>query len=129
MKSKDDLLLVRSGQPGTAAVVPSDLDGVNAIDILIATPDKSKVDPPYLCFYFNSEGGKRLVLGEQRGQIQKHLNVGSLKVAPIPLPPISLQREFSIRVQKIQGMKERLMVGNDGFAELFNSLTQSIHIP
>ena len=30
-----DVVLVRSGQPGTAAVVPGELDGVNAIDLLI----------------------------------------------------------------------------------------------
>ena len=121
---KDDLLLVRSGQPGTAAIVPSDLDGVNAIDILITTPDKSKVDPTYLCFYFNSERGKQMVLGEQRGQIQKHLNVGSLNVAPILLPPIQLQREFSKRVEKLQKISGVQKLGNDGFANLFNALTQ-----
>jgi len=40
-----DLLLVRSGQPGTAAVVPPELDGVNAIDLLIATPILEAGDP------------------------------------------------------------------------------------
>ena len=102
---KDDVLLVRSGQPGTAAVVPAELDGVNAIDILILTPDQHVAHPVYLSYYFNSAGGKRMVLGAQRGQIQKHLNVGSLRSAPIPLPPLDLQRRFAAIVESVERQK------------------------
>lgn len=121
---QDDLLLVRSGQPGTAAVVPKELDGVNAIDILIATPNRAKVDPLYLCFYFNSGRGKQMVLGEQRGQIQKHLNVGSLNAAPILLPPLQLQKDFSRCVRKMEDIKKQQTIGSDDLTKLFNSLTQ-----
>jgi len=41
-------VLVRTGQPGTAAVIPEELDGVNAIDLLITTPCKDVVDSVYL---------------------------------------------------------------------------------
>ena len=102
---KDDVLLVRSGQPGTAAVVPAELDGVNAIDILILTPDQHVAHPVYLSNYFNSAGGKRMVLGAQRGQIQKHLNVGSLRSAPIPLPPLDLQCRFAAIAESIERQK------------------------
>ena len=102
---KDDVLLVRSGQPGTAAVVPAELDGVNAIDILILTPDQHVAHPVYLSNYFNSAGGKRMVLGAQRGQIQKHLNVGSLRSAPIPLPPLDLQCRFAAIVESVEHQK------------------------
>ena len=102
---KDDVLLVRSGQPGTAAVVPAELDGVNAIDILILTPDQHVAHPVYLSNYFNSAGGKRMVLGAQRGQIQKHLNVGSLRSAPIPLPPLNLQHRFATIVKSVERQK------------------------
>lgn len=100
-----DLVLVRSGQPGTAAVVPHELDGVNAIDLLIATPLPKLVDVTFLCDFFNSVGGRNLVLSKQRGQVQKHLNVGSLNEAVIPLPPIPLQREFARRVTAVEALK------------------------
>uniref|UniRef100_A0A831UCC0 Restriction endonuclease subunit S n=1 Tax=Geobacter metallireducens TaxID=28232 RepID=A0A831UCC0_GEOME len=100
-----DLVLVRSGQPGTAAVVPPELDGVNAIDLLIATPFPAKCDPTYLCAFFNSQGGRTIVLSSQRGQVQKHLNVGSLSEAAIPLPPIDLQREFARRLAAVEKLK------------------------
>ena len=119
---KDDVLLVRSGQPGTAAIVPSDLDGANAIDILILTPDQNTVHPVYLCYYFNSEGGKRMALGAQRGQIQKHLNVGALKVALIPLPPLDLQRRFAAIVGSIEQQKASQRAHLDELDTLFASL-------
>ncbi len=100
-----DIVLVRSGQPGTAAVVPPQLDGVNAIDLLIATPSSASGDSNFLCAFFNSAGGRDLVLSKQRGQVQKHLNVGSLSEATIPLPPIELQREFARRVTAVERLK------------------------
>jgi type I restriction enzyme S subunit len=54
-----DVVLVRTGQPGTAAVIPEELDGVNAIDLLITTPCKDIVDSVYLCSFFNSAWGKK----------------------------------------------------------------------
>ena len=119
---KDDVLLVRSGQPGTAAVVPAELDGVNAIDILILTPDKHVAHPVYLSNYFNSAGGKRMVLGAQRGQIQKHLNVGSLRSASIPLPPLGLQRRFAAIVDSIDRQKARQRAHLAELDTLFASL-------
>jgi type I restriction enzyme S subunit len=102
---KGDVLLVRTGQPGTAAVVPAELDGVNAIDILIATPDVSKVMSEYMCFFFNSDAGKQMVLGAQRGQVQKHLNVGSMNSALIPVPSLDLQKAFANRIRSVGALK------------------------
>lgn len=110
-----DLVLVRSGQPGTAAVVPHELDGVNAIDLLIATPLRKLANPIFLCEFFNSGGGRDLVLSRQRGQVQKHLNVGSLNQAVLPLPPIELQREYACRIDAIEALSRRQ---NEALAEL-----------
>jgi type I restriction enzyme S subunit len=117
-----DVVLVRSGQPGTAAVVPPELDGVNAIDLLIATPSFESSDSSFLCAFFNSGGGRDLVMSRQRGQVQKHLNVGSLNQAIIPLPPIELQREFSRRVIAV----ERLMTAHRSSLAVLDALFATI---
>lgn len=117
-----DLVIVRSGQPGTAAVVPSELDGVNAIDLLIATPNREVSDAVFLCHFFNSAGGDHLVLASQRGQIQKHLNVGALNRAVIPLPPIELQREFARRVTAVEKLKTAQQTSLSETDALFDSL-------
>jgi len=117
-----DLVLVRSGQPGTAAVVPPELDGVNAIDLLIATPHPKRTDATFLCEFFNSPGGRDLVLSRQRGQVQKHLNVGSLNQAMIPLPPTELQREFARRVAAVEKLKTAQRASLAELDALFASL-------
>lgn len=119
-----DLVLVRSGQPGTAAVVPEALDGVNAIDILIASPITEKCNATYLCEFFNSKGGRSLVLSAQRGQIQKHLNVGSLNSALIPVPPIELQNEFANRIEQI---KELIVEHSNALEKLEELITSLQH--
>jgi type I restriction enzyme S subunit len=110
-----DLVLVRSGQPGTAAVSPPELDGVNAIDLLIATPSKGKCDSSFVCAFFNSRGGHAIVLASQRGQIQRHLNVGSLSEALIPLPPFEMQREYS---RRLHAATCHIALQSDALAEL-----------
>ncbi|MHA1809403.1 MAG: restriction endonuclease subunit S [Candidatus Heimdallarchaeaceae archaeon] len=119
-----DIVLVRSGQPGTCAVIPDDLDGINSIDILIGTPKHDVVRSVFLCAFFNSEGGKKLVLENQKGQIQKHLNVGSLKTAKIPLPPLSMQKDFESLVEKAQVARSTHLSGDKQNDQLFLSLTQ-----
>lgn len=117
-----DLVLVRSGQPGTTAVVPAELDGINAIDILIASPRPNEASPAYLCNFFNSSAGRALILSSQRGQVQKHLNVGSLNSAAIMLPPLSLQRQFEKRISEVKALSIQLTDGLVQLDSMFESL-------
>jgi len=117
-----DLVIVRSGQPGKAAVVTKDLDGVNAIDVLIARPDSGYLNSDYLAYFFNSGAAKSIVLAEGRGQIQQHLNVGSLNAAEIPIPPLELQREFADILEKV---KDKYLCSDEAtYGDVFNSISQ-----
>ncbi|MEI2456737.1 restriction endonuclease subunit S [Lysobacter firmicutimachus] len=108
-----DVVAVRSGQPGKAAVVPASLDGANAIDVLIARTNNKLMLPEFLAHFMNSSGGKRLVLSEQRGQVQKHLNVKQLSEAEIPLPPIAVQRKFLQLAHSIEALREKMRASLD----------------
>lgn len=90
-----DVLIVRTGYPGTACVVTPEFEGSNAIDIVIARPDIHQVIPEYLCAYTNSHIGKSQVLDLQGGMAQKHLNVGAYQVLKIKLPPLSEQKKIA----------------------------------
>ena len=90
-----DVLIVRTGYPGTACVVTPEFEGANAIDIVIARPDKNQVVSEYLCDYTNSHIGKSQVLNLQGGMAQKHLNVGAYQVLKIKLPPLSEQKKIA----------------------------------
>lgn len=116
----NDVVVVRTGSPGTAAVVPQALHGANAIDILIATPDVRKIDPTYLCSYLNSPEARKFVLGEKRGQIQEHLNVASLKSARLPVPPLGYQQCFADRIRAVDALK---VVGEAALTEVDSLVT------
>jgi type I restriction enzyme S subunit len=90
-----DVLVVRTGYPGTACVVTPEFEGSNAIDIVIARPKKEKVIPEYLCAYTNSSVGKSQVLNLQSGMAQKHLNVGAYQVLKVKLPPLIEQKKIT----------------------------------
>ena len=117
-----DLVIVRTGKPGLAAVIPEELNGVNSIDVLIATPKQDKVRSYFLRDLINSPGGKAIVLSESRGQIQQHFNVGSLSDADLIVPPLSLQIAYEevIGDIEIQSVKSRQAM--DKATSLFNSL-------
>ncbi|WP_252060354.1 restriction endonuclease subunit S [Acinetobacter sp. AHP123] len=117
-----DVVTVRSGQPGKSAVIEQDMEGCNAIDVLITRTDNSKLLPEFLSFFLNSDAGKQLVMKEQRGQVQKHLNVSQLADAIIPLPPIDLQKNFFVNLGEIYGIIDKAFNAKNLTDNLFSSL-------
>ena len=89
-----DVLVVRSGAPGTSCVVDEKHDGCNVIDLIIAHPQKSKVLPEYLCAFTNFPHGKLQIEGQSRGVAQKHFNVSMYENMRIIVPPMEQQQKF-----------------------------------
>jgi type I restriction enzyme S subunit len=54
-----DVLIVRTGYPGTSCVVPEEYDGANCIDLVIARPRLKVIQSGFLSRFFNSDAGKR----------------------------------------------------------------------
>ena len=85
-----DIVSVRTGYPGTSAVVPLEFNGANCIDILISTPT-AEVCSDYLCFWINSSFGKEQVLRQQGGMAQQHFNVGEMRELLVAVPKLEEQ--------------------------------------
>jgi len=77
-----DVVVVRTGNPGAAAVVPNSLPDANCSDLVIVKCG-SKLDPAFTCYYINSVTGSH-VKNQVVGAIQKHFNIGSAKELPFP---------------------------------------------
>lgn len=89
-----DVLVVRTGYPGTSCVVPEALNGANCIDLVIVKPKTTRVKSEYLSRFLNSDVGKSQALTNSHGLAQQHLNVGAVRRLRIPLPPtLEEQRE------------------------------------
>lgn len=119
---QDDVVIVRSGRPGLAAVVPEKLNGVNSVDVIIATPKKNRARPKFLRDFINSSGGRKIVLSESRGQVQQHFNVGSLSKAAMYAPPLRLQAEYEEKLRLIGQHYECLKQALETAETLFASL-------
>ena len=102
---ENDLLIVRSGVPGTACVVTQKYIGYNAIDIIIVHPDCKKVNPYYLCCYTNMPHGKKQINEGIGGAAQQHFNVGKYNKLRLMLPPKELQDEFAAFVHQVDKSK------------------------
>ena len=106
----NDLLIVRSGAPGTACVVTEEYAGYNAIDIIIAHPNCEKVNPYYLCTYTNMPHGKKQIEEGTGGAAQQHFNVGKYNRLQLMLPPKELQDEFVAFIKQVN--KSKVVVSN-----------------
>lgn len=95
-----DVLSVRTGYPGTSAVVPPEFDGANCVDILISRPT-DRIDSEFLCYWINSPFGKDQVLKGQGGLAQQHFNVGEMRNLIAVLPDIEEQRRIVERLSTI----------------------------
>ena len=121
---ENDLLIVRSGAPGTACVVPKQYEGCNAIDIIIARPNTEKVNPYFLCTYTNMPHGKRQIEEGTGGAAQQHFNVGKYNKLQLMLPPLELQREFVNFIKQVDKSKVVVQEALDKAQLLFDSLMQ-----
>lgn len=104
-----DVLIVRSGNPGTSCVVTPEYDGCNVVDLIIAHPKVDKVLPEYLCAYTNMPHGKNQIDAQQRGVAQKHFNVGMYNELKLILPPLEEQKRFVDFLQQSDKSKYLLL--------------------
>lgn len=87
------VLSVRTGYPGTTAVVPPHLDGANCIDLVISKPG-NEVLPYFLSMWINSPFGKDQVLRGQGGLAQQHFNVKEMRNLLVFKPSIEEQQRI-----------------------------------
>ncbi|TGL04060.1 restriction endonuclease subunit S [Leptospira bouyouniensis] len=87
-----DIVTVRTGYPGTSAVISKQYSGSNCIDLLISRPKKN-ISSNYISYWFNSEYAKSQILRAQGGLAQQHLNVAECRLLTIPLPPTLAEQE------------------------------------
>ena len=98
-----DVLTVRTGYPGTSAVVRPIHAGCNCIDILITRPTK-KLDSDWLATWINSSIGKEQILRNQGGLAQKHFNVGDMRNLIVALPPLPEQRAIATALSDVDAL-------------------------
>ena len=88
-----DVVIVRTGKPGTAAVIPESMSNLNCSDLVIVRPG-IRIDSRFLCYFINSVAETH-VSAHLVGAVQQHINVGSARQLPLRLPPLPEQRAIA----------------------------------
>jgi len=81
-----DLVSVRSGQTGTTAVVPENLNGCNCIDLIIIRKPRDDSEQ-FLCWFLGSDAAIQQFSSGSGGAIQQHFNIGTAMNLQIARPP------------------------------------------
>ena len=101
-----DVVVVRSGNVGTACVIPPSLPVANCSD-LVVVKNPAAVLPTFLCFYLNSIAAAHIVAGAV-GVALTHFNTKSVATMPLPLPPIAEQHRIVAKVEELMAVCDQL---------------------
>ena len=103
---ENDILVIRTGYPGTACLVPKKYEGAQTFTTLIVRlKEKLLVSPVYVCQYINSEFGKAYVSNTKVGVAQQNFGAKVLAKMPIMLPHFELQEKYADFLKQIDNQK------------------------
>jgi type I restriction enzyme, S subunit len=88
-----DIVMVRTGEPGAAALIPGEFEELNCADLVIARPARG-VDPRFLCYSINATA-EQYISAYLVGAVQQHFNVGSARNLEISLPSFPEQKAIA----------------------------------
>lgn len=103
-----DIVIVRTGEPGAAALIPEDLGELNCSDLVIVRPG-SDTDSRYLCYAINTTA-RQYIAAQLVGAVQQHFNVASARRLRLSIPPIGIQRSIAAVLEALDdkaGVNER----------------------
>jgi type I restriction enzyme S subunit len=116
-----DVVSVRTGKPGTTAVIPPHLESANCADLIVMTCGK-QLDPHYLCELLNQRLGDQENIAGATGIAQQHFNIGEARRLEIAVPPLALQKEFAKRVNEVREMEASQAASRQRTEDLFQSV-------
>ena len=118
--SPGDVVIVRTGKPGTAAVIPEWLPEANCSDLVVVRPGPS-LDSRWLSYYINA-AAQSFINAHLVGAVQQHFNVGSAKRLRLPVLGLSTQRAIA----EVLGALDDKIAANDKLAGAADSLVRAV---
>ena len=123
--AENDILVIRTGYPGVACLVPKKYEGCQTFTTLIVRlKDSTLTHANYVCHYINSNFGKDYVEQSKVGVAQQNFGAKALAKMPIVVPPMELQEEFATFVEQTDKSKLAIQQSLDKLELLKKSLMQ-----
>lgn len=119
-----DVIVGTLGCPNLRAFIqPKWLNvAINKADCIQFRPDERIVNAPYICSLLNQPATEKMARDLMLGQTRLRISMGRLKGLEVPLPPLSLQQEFSLRIAAVEKLKATHKASMAKLDELFASL-------
>jgi type I restriction enzyme S subunit len=117
-----DVAVIRTGYPGTAAVIPETLPIANCADLVVVRPADA-LNPWFLASIFNSAWGRSTVAGNLVGVAQQHFNIGAAKEMLVSIPDVSTQR----KIAAILSAYDDLIENNTRRIKILEEMAQALY--
>lgn len=117
-----DVVIVRTGKPGTCAVIPEWLEEANCSDLVIVRCGK-RAHPRYIAYWVNSLAANH-ISGHLVGAVQQHFNVGAARQMPMLLPAFDDQ----LRILEVLGSLDNKIELNRRMNETLEAMAQAIFL-
>ncbi len=98
-----DVAIVRTGKPGTCAVIPDWLQEANCSDLVIVRCGR-EIRPHFLCYWVNSKATHHIE-SHTVGAVQQHFNVGAAKTMKVAVPSLHKQDQV---LELLRGLDDRI---------------------
>jgi type I restriction enzyme S subunit len=120
-----DVVVVRTGAAGSAAVVPEWAVGGNAVDLLIVRPGE-RLLPAFLEHLLNSRLVQQQVLYGSVGALQSHFNTSALANVMVVVPPPTEQERVLEHLTPALSRYDELIAGAGRQIELLREHRQAL---
>ena len=118
-----DILIGTLGSPNLrACIIPQYIDKcINKADCVLCRVNNDIANAKYICYLLNCESFVKAACILSHGETRTRISAGQLRDYNIPLPPLTLQREFAAKIEAIEQMKAKVRQSLKESEELFNS--------
>jgi type I restriction enzyme S subunit len=107
-----DIVIIRMADPGKVGIVEKEIDAVFA-SYLVRLEIISNILSPYFLFYFlTSDRYQGYITGASTGTTRKSASAGVITDIDLPIPPLSLRKQFEDQVTAIRQFLNKLLEKN-----------------
>jgi len=107
-----DIVIIRMADPGKVGIVEKEIDAVFA-SYLVRLEIISNILSPYFLFYFlTSDRYQGYITGASTGTTRKSASAGVITDIDLPIPPLSLRKQFEDQVTVIRQFLNKLLEKN-----------------
>jgi type I restriction enzyme S subunit len=121
-----DIVTVHTGDIGTSAVVPKELNGCQGFATLNTRVDEAIIDPYYLCWFFNTETFTNYVLSVCTGDGRNNLNLKDFVKSEIVYPRLPEQQKIAAILTSVDEVIEKTQAQIDKLKDLKTAMMQEL---